>query len=457
MNDICNFLVATEANAKPPPGQPARTPDTGSSGEQSFTIHLEKAKKDVHKGKVDQDPGDPGDYSGEDVSGVQPESSGEQTPPPPVVDEEKDGVEEEKQVAAEALTLTVPVEVVLVPEPVIDIISGESGSTEEGLSQGDSSTWMQMVPDQGIGSTNVYEASGQNQPNKFDQVVQQVVTQAETQDPSVVQDTDSGVDEDGRAAGIPVSRESQAKNVNPTSQDSAPLPGVQPSDVPGSEPVFSLKPAQVNVTPEMPQTGTSQIQEKAPEVVVRSSTQDQQVEPGGKEETNVSTNDPPPEPTGVSGNQQISEMRQTEPARLAEAHHPEIVEQLTRGIDTLTKSGEQSIRLQLYPENLGKIDLRLASGTDGVRIVMHADSSVTNQLLERHMPELRQVLVQSGVNLSGLSIGYGNPQGQTTGFDGRRPNPWQLHKKMNGFLDLDDPGTEGQQKMESMSYIDYRI
>jgi flagellar hook-length control protein FliK len=246
-------------------------------------------------------------------------------------------------------------------------------------------------------------------------------------------------------------------SVKPASQESAQPPGVQQTGVAGSEPVFNLKPTQVNVTPEMPQPGISQIPQKAPEAAMQSVPQDQDVKPAGKDEASLSVKHPPPETNTVTGNQQVSGTQPMEPARLAEAHHPEIVEQLTRGIDTLTKSGEQSIRLQLYPENLGKIDLRLASGADGVRIVMHADSSVTSQLLERHMPELRQVLMQSGVNLSGLSIGYGNPQEQPPGFDGKRQNPWQLHKKLGGFLDLNDPETESQQKMESLSYVDYRV
>jgi flagellar hook-length control protein FliK len=186
-------------------------------------------------------------------------------------------------------------------------------------------------------------------------------------------------------------------------------------------------------------------------------TQPRSSELTNRDGTNDSITHPPPEVMGQAVRQQVNDLQRMEPARLAEAHHPEIVEQLSRGIDTLTKTGQQSIRLQLYPENMGKIDMSLASDMDGVRIVIIADISTTSQLLERHLPELRQVLTQSGVNLSGLSVGYNDTQRNLSGSNIRQLASRQFRKKGVGVPGIQDTKTNNQKRILSMSNIDYRI
>ena len=169
------------------------------------------------------------------------------------------------------------------------------------------------------------------------------------------------------------------------------------------------------------------------------------------------TGEPPPPIHPGNGNQQIAGSQTIEPARMAEAQHPQLVEQVSRGIDTLSKAGQQSIRLQLYPENLGKIDLRLTSGTDGVRIVINADSPATSLLMERYLPELRQVLIQSGVNLAGLSVGSGNTRGNTGNSERWQPASWGTHKNPVAIAEIDDLESRENRVVVSASSIDYYI
>jgi flagellar hook-length control protein FliK len=112
-------------------------------------------------------------------------------------------------------------------------------------------------------------------------------------------------------------------------------------------------------------------------------------------------------------------------ARLSEARPGKslpMVAQIQQGVETLAKSGQTSLRLQLYPEALGRVDLKLTSGADGVRVSLTADLSATGNLLERHAQELRQALSDSGLTVAGLSIGFNLGQGKSsTAFEWQPP------------------------------------
>jgi flagellar hook-length control protein FliK len=90
------------------------------------------------------------------------------------------------------------------------------------------------------------------------------------------------------------------------------------------------------------------------------------------------------------------------------------VAQIQQGIETLAKSGQTSVHLQLYPEALGRVDMRLSSGADGVHVSLTANLAATSSLLERHAEDLRRALTDSGLTVAGLSIGFSLGQGKSS-------------------------------------------
>jgi flagellar hook-length control protein FliK len=119
-----------------------------------------------------------------------------------------------------------------------------------------------------------------------------------------------------------------------------------------------------------------------------------------------------------------------EPARLAEAPStsttlpsPEVVlPQVVRSVETLTRSGQTAMHVQLHPEALGRIDLQLTSGPDGLRVTLTAELAPTGDLLQRHIADLRQTLAGTGLDISALSVGVGQGQSQAgQGFAWGRP------------------------------------
>ncbi|MCX8061741.1 MAG: flagellar hook-length control protein FliK [Anaerolineales bacterium] len=148
-----------------------------------------------------------------------------------------------------------------------------------------------------------------------------------------------------------------------------------------------------------------------------------------------------------------------EPARLAEAHRPEIVQQVARELEVFGKSGQTSLRIQLYPEQLGRIDVRLISKAEGVQIVLHADNPSTAFLLERDLNNLRESLVQAGVNLSGLTVGHGQAQNRSDLAQSEFRSPNRNPATFGNAAQQHESSASSSERRwrDSSSTVDYRI
>jgi len=148
-----------------------------------------------------------------------------------------------------------------------------------------------------------------------------------------------------------------------------------------------------------------------------------------------------------------------EPARLAEAHRPAIVQQVARELEVFGKSGQTSLRIQLYPEQLGRIDVRMISKADGVQIVIHAENASTASLLERDLNFLRESLVQAGVSLSGLTVSQGQAQARSDLSQSEFRTPQQNAWKSGEVAGNDEPAEKSSAHSwrDSSSTFDYRI
>jgi len=109
------------------------------------------------------------------------------------------------------------------------------------------------------------------------------------------------------------------------------------------------------------------------------------------------------------------EITNSEPARLAEARNLHLTQQIGRQVEDMANSGLKTLRMQLYPEALGKLELQLTSQGGSLKVVILADLAATQQTLERHALDLQQALQQTGVNLTGLTIGQRGAGDQPNG------------------------------------------
>ena len=76
------------------------------------------------------------------------------------------------------------------------------------------------------------------------------------------------------------------------------------------------------------------------------------------------------------------------------------------------------MRLQLNPKELGGIEVEMVSSSQGVQVTFFAEQASTGKLLETGLTQLRESLVNSGVQLSGLNISqHGQPDQKGGAFD----------------------------------------
>jgi flagellar hook-length control protein FliK len=133
-----------------------------------------------------------------------------------------------------------------------------------------------------------------------------------------------------------------------------------------------------------------------------------------------------------------------------------IIQKVSTEVAELVREQGQSMRLQIHPENLGKIDLRLVSNSDGMKVVMTAEVPATARLLETHLDQLQQSLSNAGVSISGMSVNSQGAQGQSTNTTAGQNTQGQPAIVQTNFLPETDEITVPTIGIGSSS-LDYRV
>ncbi|MDR0311850.1 MAG: flagellar hook-length control protein FliK [Acidobacteriota bacterium] len=91
-------------------------------------------------------------------------------------------------------------------------------------------------------------------------------------------------------------------------------------------------------------------------------------------------------------------------ARSVNASDQEFVIELAGRIQAQIRGGREMIRIQLHPEELGKLDIRAESGRDGIIARIAAESANVKKLLESNLQSLQQSLEARGLKVDRLHI-----------------------------------------------------
>ena len=103
-------------------------------------------------------------------------------------------------------------------------------------------------------------------------------------------------------------------------------------------------------------------------------------------------------------------------------HHPGVIEprwgeRVADAVRLSALRGGGEIRLQLEPEGLGHIDVRLHLHSDGVRAVIVAEHESTRALLTSQQQVLQDAFTRSDLRLSGFSVDVGSGGNANLGRD----------------------------------------
>jgi hypothetical protein len=91
------------------------------------------------------------------------------------------------------------------------------------------------------------------------------------------------------------------------------------------------------------------------------------------------------------------------PAHLAMTHAPQDAEfagELANRLQVFARNGGHEATLQLHPADLGRLQVSITTDGDQARVLFVADSAAARDAIEQSMPRLREMLAQSGLQLS---------------------------------------------------------
>jgi flagellar hook-length control protein FliK len=130
----------------------------------------------------------------------------------------------------------------------------------------------------------------------------------------------------------------------------------------------------------------------------------------------------------------------------------EAIQQILNQVEPAIRAGKNVLHLQLQPESLGRIDLRIASSDQGVTVTFRASQASTQAMLENHAGDLRQALSEAGIHLSQFGVGQqGQPNG---GFAEKQSNLAANYSQRTGRT---EPILSTSEKTwKSTSLVDYR-
>ncbi len=83
---------------------------------------------------------------------------------------------------------------------------------------------------------------------------------------------------------------------------------------------------------------------------------------------------------------------------------PAFATELAGRVSVLVKDGLSEARLQLNPPELGRLDVRIASEGDQTRVLFTVQGAEARDAIEQAMPRLRDMLEQSGLQLSRFDV-----------------------------------------------------
>lgn len=93
------------------------------------------------------------------------------------------------------------------------------------------------------------------------------------------------------------------------------------------------------------------------------------------------------------------------------SNHPvtsgQIVEQILERVELDMKGDYGEIRLQLKPEHLGELHVKITTDNGVISAAFMAESHTVKSLIEAGLPELRQQLMQQGLNIQDVSVQVG--------------------------------------------------
>ncbi|MBI3090209.1 MAG: flagellar hook-length control protein FliK [Candidatus Tectomicrobia bacterium] len=121
----------------------------------------------------------------------------------------------------------------------------------------------------------------------------------------------------------------------------------------------------------------------------------------------------------------------------------QLLEQIAGRATSLVRQGQHTLQIQLRPEELGRLSLKIVTNHDKVTASFLVESTAVKELLENNVAQLRASLHDQGLRFDGLQVNISNQPRQ--GFEQqlgseRGPHPgWDRAERLTEAI---DPGAQ---------------
>lgn len=134
----------------------------------------------------------------------------------------------------------------------------------------------------------------------------------------------------------------------------------------------------------------------------------------------------------------------------------QLLPQTVRAVEMMVRLDQSNLHLQLYPESLGRVEIRIAHGTEGTHVWLIADQPQTERMLQASLNDLRQSLTHAGIQLADVAVGGQNAHANL--FRQPQGSPARLQVPLDVISpEISAEGHVYPQIGVSDSYVDYRI
>ncbi|SDK45389.1 flagellar hook-length control protein FliK [Natronincola ferrireducens] len=117
-------------------------------------------------------------------------------------------------------------------------------------------------------------------------------------------------------------------------------------------------------------------------------------------------------------------------------HTKNILEQIVHKMDGIYKSGKNQLKLQLTPENLGKLSIDLLTSDQTIKAKVYVESLQVKEVIESNLNQFKESLRDKGLNISSIDVSVGQDPG--TFHQERSYGQQKIKLKKSSYLDDDN-------------------
>lgn len=100
----------------------------------------------------------------------------------------------------------------------------------------------------------------------------------------------------------------------------------------------------------------------------------------------------------------VAEVPPLPSAYLAKVGDQQIVDQVVSRVKLTGGSGDTNLSLVLHPKELGEVRVELISDKDGLKAHLHSQTQLVQEVLEKHLPRLREAFETQGLKIHDLQV-----------------------------------------------------